>query len=685
MSHGHSHGGGGGGGHGHSHGGPGGAPAPSITESKINNYHDDDDTVSRVVRPAAAAEPQTLEEACERGVLSVAITAVARGTDIMRTDGSVGATALHWAAFKGHMPLVRFLVDRGADLNFQDNRKQTPLFWAITENRLDVADFLLAQGADPYLGDRRNCDAFSQAAQEGSLAMVHLMHTQKPIKVDAEDTDLHNAFIWACYKGHKAIAEYLFYVHKMRHDRADMLGRTALHWAAREGHTEIALWLISLGLSPTVKDFNGMTPLNWAQKHNHMLLVWAILNGVKHIEPRVGTLQFVRRHWVHATLFFAPILFHALAYPVATRWVIAPIVVPMVGGFVGAKNTLFKNCFSTPIKPGSPEASIEEMIGAPKNAVEAVRGWDFTNYRDPGLLLLWTGVLFTQEYALDAWGVHYNQAWHMALLATIAIAATVCKLGSWTGFVEKQTVMEDPVMQAVEHKQFEDLRWKRIYRTAHHIRVPLRAFHCKELDTVIYGYDGWSLLLDAPVSLANRRSFVALVTALFLFEVSCFWNAWSAAWSRYCDPVAEFSVLRLGWNLFMSSMPCRAPYPDDSYWSYVLPTEANHNAFWLIPVGFVLIAATLFILIREFQAIIHGITTIERIHGTMPSTDGGLTTIWRNGHAVFSSGSTIANILAFLTGSTGSQWRTATAIPPPQTSGRRGHSHAGGGGCGCAH
>ena len=57
-------------------------------------------------------------------------------------------------AAKGHVDVVRCLLENGADVNARANRDFTPLMMAITNNRVNVAIFLMEQGADVNIQDK---------------------------------------------------------------------------------------------------------------------------------------------------------------------------------------------------------------------------------------------------------------------------------------------------------------------------------------------------------------------------------------------------------------------------------------------------------------------------------------------------------------------------------------------------
>jgi len=74
----------------------------------------------------------------------------AHGADISAaaTNGS-GYNALTGAVTGGHVAVVQWLLEHGADANYRYSGGYSPLLTAASNGRLDIAKLLLAHGADP--------------------------------------------------------------------------------------------------------------------------------------------------------------------------------------------------------------------------------------------------------------------------------------------------------------------------------------------------------------------------------------------------------------------------------------------------------------------------------------------------------------------------------------------------------
>lgn len=73
---------------------------------------------------------------------------------IIQADMKNGYTPLDMAAFSiRYMPMVKFLIDKGADVNAQASSGATPMFWAVMRQQKDELVYLMDHGGNVNLAD----------------------------------------------------------------------------------------------------------------------------------------------------------------------------------------------------------------------------------------------------------------------------------------------------------------------------------------------------------------------------------------------------------------------------------------------------------------------------------------------------------------------------------------------------
>ncbi|HWQ03390.1 MAG TPA: ankyrin repeat domain-containing protein [Candidatus Nitrosotenuis sp.] len=88
--------------------------------------------------------------------------------------------ALSFACDRGHLGIVKMLVDAGAEVNAKDSfYGATALDWALEKNNVEVAKLLLEKGA----AGREQ--ALAGAARQGSLAMVKMLLAMGGLKEES--------------------------------------------------------------------------------------------------------------------------------------------------------------------------------------------------------------------------------------------------------------------------------------------------------------------------------------------------------------------------------------------------------------------------------------------------------------------------------------------------------------------
>lgn len=85
-------------------------------------------------------------------------------------------TALNWAIYNNNFNLVKFLVYKGADVNFQNqDARLTPLIYSAGNNIKDILKFLIDNGADIDARSRRGNTALMNAVKSDNRGCVAIL------------------------------------------------------------------------------------------------------------------------------------------------------------------------------------------------------------------------------------------------------------------------------------------------------------------------------------------------------------------------------------------------------------------------------------------------------------------------------------------------------------------------------
>ena len=144
-------------------------------------------------------------------------------------------TALHCAAKHGHLEIVRFLVERGAEVYSHPLASYPPVIIAAWNEYQSVVDYFLSEIPGKAEGTNKLGVTINLAARLGWVDLV-----RKHIKADP-------------------LAVY----------QRGWIGDTPLHWPAHNGQVEILRILLEVGADIEADEINcyGGKPLHWASEH----------------------------------------------------------------------------------------------------------------------------------------------------------------------------------------------------------------------------------------------------------------------------------------------------------------------------------------------------------------------------------------------------------------------------------
>lgn len=88
-------------------------------------------------------------------------TLIAKGADVNKT----GWTPLHYAATKGHIRIIKLLLEESAYIDAESPNKSTPLMMSAMYGTFDATKLLIDEGADVLLKNELNLTALDFARQ----------------------------------------------------------------------------------------------------------------------------------------------------------------------------------------------------------------------------------------------------------------------------------------------------------------------------------------------------------------------------------------------------------------------------------------------------------------------------------------------------------------------------------------
>ncbi len=183
-------------------------------------------------RPRAGT---SLVSAVESGDLGRVRSLVDQGNEFLATT-ETGESLLMRASWHGHKPLVTWLLEAGANPDFQSNRGLSALINAAIRGHGDVADALLSAGASVNLASKDGRTALMAAAWNG-----------------------HDGLVRRLLRGGADVSAI------------DRLGRTALHYAAASGQERSAIALVEAGANLAARDGSGRSSMELARDNGFEL------------------------------------------------------------------------------------------------------------------------------------------------------------------------------------------------------------------------------------------------------------------------------------------------------------------------------------------------------------------------------------------------------------------------------
>ena len=204
-------------------------------------------------------------KAAELGLLGAVKKLVSEGTPIDKTKrGDV--TALHMAALGGHVEMVEWLLDNGANINARTLSQpgypgaETPLYLAVAAGRTSVVDLLVRRGAKLNLKSSDGTSALAEASGAGHTAIVSLLVDNG---ADLNPRGDFSPLFLAINARQLDIAKYLISRGARIDAKTPPYKGSLLMSAAGSKWIDGLELLLQLGADVNYQDETGMTALHW--------------------------------------------------------------------------------------------------------------------------------------------------------------------------------------------------------------------------------------------------------------------------------------------------------------------------------------------------------------------------------------------------------------------------------------
>ncbi len=241
---------------------------------------------------SATTQAQEIFDVISNGDLAKVKELVEKDPLLIKAKNSRQSTPLHVAVDVNNVPIARYLIDKGADLNAVNSNRWAPLFyakekeiaellvekgadinfeasngtaisWLLLYRRKVVAEYLLEKGAIiPKVGTTQSVGLLIQSLKSGSIKFLE-KYMQQEFNPLYESKEQNNLLHYASESHSVELIEKLINL-DISVNKKNIFGFTPLHIAALKGNTQVVKLLAQKDLDINARTNDGKTPYNLA-------------------------------------------------------------------------------------------------------------------------------------------------------------------------------------------------------------------------------------------------------------------------------------------------------------------------------------------------------------------------------------------------------------------------------------
>ncbi|XP_026842997.1 serine/threonine-protein phosphatase 6 regulatory ankyrin repeat subunit A isoform X2 [Drosophila persimilis] len=219
----------------------------------------------------------------------------AQTADQLKATTANGDTALHLAARRRDVDMVRILVDYGTNVDTQNGEGQTPLHIAAAEGDEALLKYFYGVRASASIADNQDRTPMHLAAENGHAHVIEILADKFKASIFERTKDGSTLMHIASLNGHAECATMLFkkgvYLHMPNKD-----GARSIHTAAAYGHTGIINTLLQKGEKVDVTTNDNYTALHIAVESAKPAVVETLLGFGADVHVRGGKLRETPLH-----------------------------------------------------------------------------------------------------------------------------------------------------------------------------------------------------------------------------------------------------------------------------------------------------------------------------------------------------------------------------------------------------